>query len=76
MSANQQSQLPLPSHDYAQRFGSKRQTFAMLMQLIIMLTPINTFFTVSHQIWQEWVFALGVAAGCMLLSLFVKVISR
>jgi len=47
-----------------------------LLQVIIMLTPVNTFFTVYYQSWQEWLFAIGVAAGCMLVSLLVKLISR
>jgi len=47
-----------------------------LLQVIIMLTPVNTFFTVYYQSWHEWLFAIGVAAGCMLVSLLVKLISR
>lgn len=47
-----------------------------LLQVIIMLTPVNTFFTVYYQTWQEWLFAIGAAAGCMLVSLLVKLISR
>ncbi|KAA6423560.1 MAG: P-type ATPase [Trebouxia sp. A1-2] len=48
----------------------------VVLQVIIMLTPVNTFFTVYYQSWQEWLFAIGVAAGCMLVSLLVKLISR
>lgn len=48
----------------------------LCMQVIIMLTPVSSFFTVYYQNWQEWLFAIGVSAGCMLLSLLVKLISR
>ena len=41
-----------------------------------MLTPIANFFNAYHQNWQEWLFAMGVGAGCMLLALLVKVVSR
>ena len=47
-----------------------------MLQVIIMLTPIAHFFNAYHQNWQEWLFAVGTGAGCMLLALLVKVFSR
>ena len=46
------------------------------LQLVIMMTPVRTFFHVRSQTWLEWVFAVGVGAGCMPLSLFIKLGTR
>ena len=46
------------------------------LQLIIMLTPIATFFRVTHQTGLEWLFAVGVGAVSLPLALVTKLITR
>jgi hypothetical protein len=46
------------------------------MQVIIMVTPINKFFRVSTQNWQEWLFAIALGAGSLLVAILTKLLSR
>ena len=46
------------------------------LQLIIMLTPLATFFRVTHQSGLEWLFAIGVGAVSLPLALLTKLITR
>lgn len=48
----------------------------ILLQLVIMLTPVRVFFHVRGQSWREWLFATGTAAGCIPLSIVVKLVTR
>lgn len=47
-----------------------------LVQLIIMMTPVRIFFRVQSQSWAEWLFAIGVGAGALPLSLLARLASR
>ncbi len=47
-----------------------------MTQVIIMVTPINTFFRVSTQNWQEWLFAIALGAGAIPVAIIVKLLSR
>ena len=46
------------------------------LQLIIMLTPLATFFRVTHQSGLEWAFAVGVGAVSLPLALLTKLVTR
>jgi Ca2+-transporting ATPase len=48
----------------------------VVCQLIIMLTPVRGFFKVVGQSWGEWLFAVGVGAGCMVWAVAVKLATR
>ena len=48
----------------------------ILCQLVIMLTPVRTFFKVVGQSWEEWLFAVAIGAGCMVWALVVKLLTR
>ena len=41
-----------------------------------MVTPVGSFFKVDTQNWQEWLFAIALGAGSLLVALAVKLISR
>lgn len=46
-------------------------------QVIIMCVPqIGQFFKVRPQSWQEWLFALAVGAGSIVVALAVKLLSK
>ncbi|BDA43546.1 probable calcium-transporting ATPase 11, plasma membrane-t [Coccomyxa sp. Obi] len=47
-----------------------------ILQVIIMVTPINTFFRVSTQNWQEWLFAIALGAGSIPVAIIIKLLSR
>lgn len=46
------------------------------LQLIIMLTAVGNFFTVTHQNWVEWLFALAVGFGSLFVALATKAVAR
>ena len=46
------------------------------LQLIIMLTPVSSFFSVTHQNWGEWLFALAVGFGSLFVALATKALVR
>lgn len=46
------------------------------LQLIIMLTPIRSFFRITSQTWEEWLFAIAIAVVALPLCLVTKLISR
>jgi Ca2+-transporting ATPase len=48
----------------------------ILCQLVIMFTPVQHFFKVVNQSWQEWLFAVATGAGCMLWAILVKLVTR
>lgn len=41
-----------------------------------MFTPVRNFFKVEQQNGAEWVFAIGVGAGSLVMSLVVKLLTR
>ena len=45
------------------------------MQVVIMVTPVGTFFKVTTQNWEEWLFAIALGAGSLAVSLAVKLMS-
>ena len=46
-------------------------------QVIIMCVPqIGQFFKVRPQIWQEWLFALAVGMGSLLVAIATKLLSK
>ncbi|KAK9867201.1 hypothetical protein WJX84_002696, partial [Apatococcus fuscideae] len=45
-------------------------------QILIVETPINNFFKTTQQSWKEWLFAIAVGAGGLLVSFLVRLISR
>lgn len=45
-------------------------------QIILMETPVSTFFLVESQTWQEWLFALAVGLGALPLALLTKLAAR
>lgn len=46
-------------------------------QVVIMCVPqIGQFFKVRPQNWQEWLFALAVGFGSILVAILTKVFSR
>lgn len=47
-----------------------------IVQVIIMLTPVNTFFSVSWQSWPEWLVAISLGAGSLLVAFITKLLSR
>lgn len=46
------------------------------LQLIIMLTAVGNFFTVERQNWAEWLFAIAIGAGSLLVALATKAVAR
>ena len=46
------------------------------LQLVIMLTPLGDFFTVSGQNWAEWLFAIAVGFGSLFVALATKAVAR
>jgi len=46
------------------------------LQIIITQTPLSVVFKVSPQNWQEWVFAIAVGAGSMVMCVVGKVAAR
>ncbi|EIE19492.1 calcium-translocating P-type ATPase [Coccomyxa subellipsoidea C-169] len=48
----------------------------IILQVIIMVTPINRFFRVSTQNWQEWLFAIALGAGALPVALLTKLLTR
>ena len=51
-------------------------TIIVGLQLIIMLTPVASFFSVTKQAGGEWLFALVVGSGSLLVSVATKAIVR
>lgn len=63
--------------DNAHQAGSGRGVACVpASQVVIMVTPVGTFFKVDTQNWQEWLFAIALGAGSLLVALAVKLISR
>eukprot|EP00891_Asterochloris_glomerata_P004702 jgi/Astpho2/4702/fgenesh1_pg.00067_%23_185_t len=48
----------------------------VVLQLIIMLTPISQFFKVDYQTWYEWLIAIALGVGALLWAFIVKLVSR
>ena len=48
----------------------------LAVQIVIMVTPLSTFFKVEHQDWKEWLFAIALGAGSLLMAVAVKFVSR
>jgi Ca2+-transporting ATPase len=48
----------------------------VVLQLIIMFTPARVIFKVKTQNWQEWLFALALGAGSLLVALITKLVTR
>ena len=46
------------------------------VQIVIMVTPLSTFFKVEYQDWKEWLFALSLGAGSLLMAMAIKIVSR
>ncbi len=46
------------------------------LQLVIMLTPIRSFFKVTTQDWGEWLFAILTGLGSLVVSVIVKLATR
>ena len=46
------------------------------LQLVIMLTPVASFFSVTKQAGSEWLFALVIGAGSLLVSIATKGVVR
>ena len=51
-------------------------TIIVALQLIIMLTSVAQFFSVTKQSGNEWLFALVIGAGSLLVSLATKTVVR
>ena len=41
-----------------------------------MVTPLSTFFKVVCQDWREWLFAIALGAGSLLMAMAIKFVSR
>ena len=41
-----------------------------------MVTPLSTFFKVEYQDWKEWLFAIALGAGSLLMAMAIKFVSR
>ena len=41
-----------------------------------MVTPVAGFFKVRAQNWEEWLFAIALGFGSLVVALFVKIFSR
>ena len=46
------------------------------VQVVIMVTPLSTFFKVEYQDWKEWLFAIALGAGSLLMAAATKSVSR
>ncbi len=51
-------------------------TIIVGLQLIIMLTPFASFFSVTKQAGTEWAFALVIGVGSLLVSIATKAVVR
>lgn len=51
-------------------------TIIIALQIIIMLTPVGKFFSVTRQSGMEWLFALVVGSGSLLVSIATKAVVR
>lgn len=56
--------------------GLHGQVIEVGLQLVIMLSPIRTFFKVGEQDWGEWLFALVTGFGSLIVALLVKLVTR
>ncbi|KAK9829300.1 hypothetical protein WJX72_005021 [[Myrmecia] bisecta] len=48
----------------------------VILQVIIMLTPVSSFFKVQPQNAGEWLFAIATGVGALIVALVVKFVSR
>ena len=48
----------------------------VVLQVIIMLTPVGHFFSVTKQSGMEWLFALVIGSGSLLVSIATKAVVR
>ena len=46
------------------------------VQVVIMVTPLSTFFKIVCQDWREWLFAIALGAGSLLMAMAIKFVSR
>eukprot|EP00891_Asterochloris_glomerata_P007553 jgi/Astpho2/7553/e_gw1.00115.5.1_t len=51
-------------------------TIEIALQVVIMVTPLSTFFKVVCQDWREWLFAIALGAGSLLMAMAIKFVSR
>ena len=51
-------------------------TIIVGLQIIIMLTPVGKFFSVTKQSGMEWLFAIVVGSGSLLVSIATKAVVR
>lgn len=51
-------------------------TIIVSLQIIIMLTPVASFFSVTKQAGSEWLFALVIGFGSLLVSVATKAVVR
>ena len=51
-------------------------TIIVALQIVIMLTPVGKFFSVTKQSGMEWLFALVIGSGSLLVSIATKVVVR
>lgn len=49
---------------------------ALLVQILIVESPINNFFKTTQQSWKEWLFAIAVGAGSLVVSFLTRLLSR
>ncbi len=51
-------------------------TACMLAGQVLIIFFLGEWFSARRQTWQEWVFAVGVGAGCQLWGLLIKLVTR
>lgn len=51
-------------------------TACMVAGQLLIVFFLGEFFLTRRQTWQEWVFAVGVGAGCQLWSLIIRLATR
>lgn len=51
-------------------------TIIVGLQILIMLTPVGKFFSVTKQSGMEWLFALVIGSGSLLVSIATKLVVR
>ncbi|KAL3146758.1 hypothetical protein ABBQ38_014742 [Trebouxia sp. C0009 RCD-2024] len=51
-------------------------TIIVALQIVIMLTPVGHFFSVTKQSGMEWLFALVIGSGSLLVSIATKAVVR
>ena len=51
-------------------------TIIVGLQIIIMLTPVGKFFSVTKQSGMEWLFAIVIGSGSLLVSIATKAVVR